>query len=147
VTVIDIDYGYKRLVAQSLKSNVPMGVTVGVHDSAGDYENGVSIAEVAAIHEFGLNGVQRSFLRAYIDANQSEIRALIRQQALLVMRGLSQRIALEQAGQKIAAGVRQYIQGGSVRPALDEQTILRKKSSTPLIDTGALVSAIDSEVK
>lgn len=50
--VEDIDCGYKRIMAE-LTSLASKEVTVGVQSDAGDTKDGFSLADLAAVHEFG----------------------------------------------------------------------------------------------
>ncbi len=145
-TVRDQDYGFRKLVSTRFDTK-GRGVTVGIHDDAGETEGGIKIAEVAAIHEFGLAGTERSFLRAYVDEAESEINDLLRQAGNAVVKGMDPEQALEIAGAKIAAGVRGYIQDGKVTPPSSDETNAKKGSSTTLIDTGALVGSITHKVE
>lgn len=115
----------------------------------------LSLIDVATIHEFG--GIlrdadgnkigeipQRSFLRAWFDANQDRIQAEF-------VRRLDANApdqwprALEQLALWIEAELKRNVRRG-ITPPLSKSTIRRKKSSTPLIDTSQLVNAIMARV-
>ena len=53
---------------------------------------------------------------------------------------------LARLGQKVVGDVQQRMADG-IGPPLDPETVRRKGSSTPLIDTGRLRQSIDSEVR
>lgn len=65
---------------EEFKKNFGKGgayVTVGVHEGAGSYPNGVSVAEVALWNEFGTEKIpERSFLRSALYENLSKIEAM-----------------------------------------------------------------------
>lgn len=108
----------------------------------------LSLLEVAAIHEFGAGAVpQRSFIRATIDAHKGDIEAEIKNLARGVVSGrIDARQALDMLGQKVAGWCQARIAAG-IAPPLKPATIARKGSSTPLINTGQLRSAITWRVE
>jgi hypothetical protein len=109
---------------------------------------GQTIGEIAAEHELGLGVPQRSFLRVFCDQNDKEIRTWLKAAALKIELGAStpdREVGLICA--RIQAGVQEFIANGQVEPPNAPATIARKKSSTPLIDTGQLRSAITWELE
>lgn len=108
----------------------------------------LSLLEVAAVHEFGAGHVPaRSFIRATIDEKRSEIERLQEQLAVKVVEGkITPEDALGLVGAKVAAWCQARIAAG-IAPPLKPATIARKGSSTPLINTGQLRSAITWRVE
>lgn len=146
----DTDRGYTALLARAKTLAEGRRVRVGVLDDGPKREadgdsSKLSLLEVAAIHEFGAPGAgipQRSFIRATVDARRSEIEAIQRALALQVLAGkLTPEAAYELLGAKVAAMVQNRIAEG-IGPSLKPETVDRKGSSTPLIDTGQLRSSI-----
>lgn len=117
------------------------------HRDADGQPGPLTVAEVAAFHELGLGVPERSFVRAWFEANHQEVLNDLRAglQAV-VQRRLTPEQVTDLIGQKCVAGIRQRIVAG-IDPPLAESTIARKKSATPLIDTGQLWSAITWEVR
>ena len=154
-------------------------ITVGVHaddgaaphevandvspGAANDTSSGLTVAEVATFHEFGVSpftvvsgfdedgaasgyehpGVpQRSFIRAWFDESQPFIAQTLVSQMQLVVAG---KLTPEQAGERIAlafeGSMKQRISRG-IPPPNAPSTIARKRSSKPLIHTGQLRGAI-----
>lgn len=123
-------------------------ITVGVHAEDGGAthgEDGLTVAEIAGYHEFGTATVpQRSFVRAWYDEAlaKGELSELFRAELARVVKG---RATEAEAGERIAlkceASIRKRIRA-HIPPPLAQSTIDRKKSSTPLIDTGQLVASI-----
>lgn len=145
-------------------------ITVGIHgeDGADVHRGGsfaadgafepssraLTIAEVAAFHEFGVPpfqlrsgavhpGIpQRSFIRAWFDESQDFIRETLRSQMTQVVAG---KLTAEKAMARIAlafeGSVKQRIARG-IAPPLSRVTIERKGSSKPLIDKGQLRAAV-----
>lgn len=101
------------------------------------------LAVIAAVHEFGLNGMpQRSFLRGAYDDNKQLIDTMMDRIATNSLRkDLSINNALHQLGQVMERKVKEKIVNGPFTPNASE-TIKRKGSSRPLIDTGHLRQSI-----
>lgn len=130
------------------------GVRVGIladepKRSREPQDSGLSLVEVALIHEFGAPAAgipQRSFLRAAIDEHAPDIRRLILAVAARALDGaITPAQALDQIGSKVAGWVQTRIDQG-IAPSLKPETIARKGSSKPLVNVGQLKSAITWKV-
>lgn len=126
----------------------PRTVKVGVLSDQPKEEHGgstgaMSLIEVAAVHEFGTDTVpQRSFIRATVDEHRAEIDALEKHLAAQVLAGeITEEKALNLLGAKVAAWMQARIAQG-IPPELKPETIARKGSSKPLVDTGQLRSSV-----
>lgn len=120
-------------------------VRVGVFASAGS-EKGTTIADIAAIHEFGApkaNIPARSFLRsAFTNDGGAALRAMSERVARSILsEKIDLRRALDALGAWAANAVKVRIRS-NIAPALAKATIVRKGSSKALIDTGRLMNAI-----
>lgn len=121
-----------------------INVRVGIMGTEASSPHGdMSVVEIAAIHEFGLGHVpERSWCRAWADEKTDENKALMRRLARGVATGrwpiakLADQTALAMAG-----SMQERISSG-ISPGLAPETIRRKGSSKPLIDTGQLRSSI-----
>lgn len=142
----DTDKGYaKRLKAIVEAAAGPTLTKVGVIDGKGaeKMHGDLTVGELATIHEFGLGVPERSFLRAWFDQERPAILEALRAAHRQVLLGkLTPKQAGELLGMRFAGQVQKYISDRRVQPELSEQTIKRKGSSVPLIDTGQLRSAI-----
>ena len=117
--------------------------------------SGITLAEVANIHEFGAllknkDGdvigeiPARSFIRAWFDENEARIQGMYLK--LLDKHGPEQwETAVQQLALWIQGEIQRRIRRG-IDPPLAESTKERKKSSKPLIDTGQLVASIMAKV-
>ncbi len=109
----------------------------------------ITLLEVAAIQEFGAPSAhipQRSFVRATVDNNRDAIRKLQSSLAKQIVKGkITKQVALERIGARVEGMIKKAIAAG-IEPANAPSTIARKGSSTPLISTGQLRSAISFEV-
>jgi hypothetical protein len=110
----------------------------------------LTIAYLASIHEFGLGVEERSFIRGWFDAEQDAILKVITDRVLWALRkNKPLLLAAQQAAVKLAAMCQARMVGGWTYKDISDETKRRKKSNTPLIDTGVLKSAIagDSRLK
>ncbi len=153
-TIRDVDHGAKRIVAGLSALN--RTVTVGIHAAEGGAattDGEMTVAEVGAIHEFGLGSPQRSFLRQFVDENRDQLRRMLSGAAREVARGrLTEEQALERFGLAVQGMIRERIVRG-IDPPLADSTKERKREltggtkDTPLILWGQLLSPILHEVR
>jgi phage gpG-like protein len=110
----------------------------------------LKIAEIATIHEFGAPeaGIpERSMLRANDFKNKKKYLQVINRLTTEVFEGKMKPInVLEVVGLMVVSDVKNRIREG-IEPALKPETIRRKGSSKPLIDTGQLVNSVSHQVK
>lgn len=140
-----------------LRKRLPEGmhVKVGVLAGAGGeakHSDSISMIELAAIHEFGspaANIPERSFIRSTFE--RTEVRAALNKAAAkavkVILAGkLTGEQALGQIGAWAANQVKMTIRNrmttGPAEQALATDTIIRKGSTLPLVDTGRLLGAI-----
>jgi len=131
-----------------LRDSTTAKVTVGIHKEQGSKTHGnATNIDVGVFHEFGLGHVpQRSFVRGWVDSEISSIVTVISSPDVKKALVSKQKIPLERVALTLEAMMRARIVRG-IRPELSAQTIARKGSATPLIDTGQLVNSISSRVK
>jgi phage gpG-like protein len=105
---------------------------------------------IGGVHEFGtMNGrvPERSFIRSTMHAQEVKIKgwcaALMKQ---VVELKITVPNALGKLGELLTAEMKRTIRAG-IPPALKQETIDRKGSSKPLIDTGQLLNSITYEVR
>ena len=125
---------------------------MGAEASAQHGESRLTVAIVAAIHEFGGGRVpERSYLRSTFEANQTAYFALIETAVSLSVYGTSTvESALAHVGSVIVADVQQAIRNG-IKPDLSEETLRKKRAKnqpdTPLIATEQMIDAISFAVR
>ena len=166
--VIDEDSGYNRALRALARMTGDPGITLGIHeeDGAEPYQRGsgqtVTTAMIGSFHEFGTldrfdddspagdgrQGVpMRSFLRSTVDENRSKYSKAIAKGIGDVLDGKSTiKRALGRVGAVARGDVQKKIASG-IEPALTAETVERKGSSKPLVDTGQLRQAIDYQVE
>lgn len=106
-------------------------------------------ADIAAVNEFGTEDgsiPERSFMRSTLKQERANIRKLSKKLLAKIVKGqITTDQGLAHLGQYLADRIQQKIV--TLRtPPNDPQTIKRKKSSNPLIDTGQLKNAITYRV-
>lgn len=121
-------------------------VLVGVPTGAGSYEDGLTIATVAAVNEFGSADGKipaRPFLHPAIQEGAPMFRRIAELRLPEVIAGKENLLkALHQMGTLGVSLVQEKITDIRTPPNAPS-TIAKKGSSNPLIDTGALRQSID----
>lgn len=152
--VID-DKIWKDLIKKIGKDLASKGVRVGVLAEKGGNENreGITMVELAAIHEFGSPAAgipERSFIRATFDdaGVQSEQAAL----STKIVKGiLTDRFpvdtGLELLGAWATARIKKFIVAKQITPDISDETKAAKGSTTALVDTGRLINALNHKVE
>lgn len=123
------------------------GQQAGKRSADGDIETSgdLTVAELATIHEFGLGAPERSFIRGFYDLTVSDVRALLVQQ--FSRPGVDPLVAGQLCALKIEAAMKTFINDKvNLEPNTDE-TIKRKGSDVPLVDTGVLRSSITAHAE
>ena len=151
--VVDVDRGYKRLRAWFRREGRRRGshVIVGLRsDGPGGTEHsggeGLTIAEIGSVHEFGLGVPERSFIRATFDERaEAYIRFIERLTGQALDRRGGVRGVLSKLGERAVADIIRRINAG-IPPPLAQATIDRKDSAKQLVDTGQLKQSIDFQV-
>lgn len=137
----------RRLVSQLKESYV----TVGVHEGAGEYEDGTLVAEVALWNEFGTETIPaRSFIRSTLNENATQINAWRREVLAKVLKGeITVRRALETIGYRLRELVKNKI-NSNVPPPNAPSTVAKKKregvAPRTLIETELLLRSIEYRV-
>ncbi len=118
--------------------------TVGVHESAGIYvKDGQTTATVAAANHFGTDHIPA---RPFLDKGVEREKDTITKESLrLLKRGVPIVRVLEAVGTIAVRGIQQQIDE-TFEPPNSPETIKRKGSSHPLIDTGHLRQSISFEI-
>ncbi len=159
VKIRDVDRGYARLVKTVFGFQRPK-VQVGILEREGgeakrpgvgqrEVEAGTTVIQIAEMMEFGFYNIRgdfevlpRSFVRAWADENEAQVRELMRRLMLSVVAGKRQKEDIMNIlGLFCVAGMQARIAEG-IDPPNAPSTVARKGSSTPLINTGQLRSSL-----
>lgn len=123
----------------------PTKVLVGVPKGAGTYEDGLTLATVAAVNNFGsADGLipPRPVLQPAVEKGAPQYQRLAEVMIPKVLSGqMEMRMLLEQMGQLAEGHVKQEITDLR-EPPNAASTIAKKGSDNPLIDTGAFRQSI-----
>lgn len=142
-----IDRGWFKILRQMVtaaRKEVVVGLLAGKVDS-----EGASIADYAAYNEYGTESIPaRPFMSTSFDQNINKISADFNNQSKKLITGtVSANTALTIIGQKQAQRVQSTITNGNFAK-LSPKTVARKKGSTkPLVDTGAMVNAVQISIR
>lgn len=108
-------------------------------------ESGINLAGVAAIHEFGSKDgkiPKRSFMRSWLDKKKKEINKFKLKEYNKIIDCTSDiKMALMRLGEFAQGGIKETIIDLK-SPPLNIKTIQKKKSSSPLIDTGRMLNSV-----
>lgn len=120
-------------------------VLVGVPEGSGSYEDGLTIATVAAVNNFGSADGRipaRPFLQPPVEEGAPMYRRLAEVMLPRVLSGeMEMRTLLEQMGNLAEGHVKQYITDLRV-PKNADSTIAKKGSDNPLVHDGHLRQSI-----
>ncbi len=147
MTVKDIDRGWQAIKREVEKAQ---GQIVAVGILSGSANDGVSIAEYATYNEYGTKNIpSRPFMAISFDEGRAEIDADFKRQTDALVTGkATANAALTIVGQKHVTRIKKTITGRNIPPPLSPKTIARKKgSSKTLVDTGAMVNAVQIELR
>lgn len=127
----------------------PKGLTVGIHEDAGRHDEGrETVAAIGAKNHFGFTNKEgisvpaRPWLDIGVQSGQKKYERAVRQ---TVQQGGSLDDALELVGVFAQSSTQLYVRKLKTPPNTPD-TIARKGSSNPLIDTGQMVQSITSVV-
>ena len=150
--VKDTDKGYKDIKAY-LKALDGAELTVGIHEGfagVGGNPKGSSetIATYAAANEFGTSNIpSRPWMRTAIDEKEGKHREALNRAAKRVLtKGVAPVMALFAVGNTVRNSLIKSIKSGDWEENA-ESTLDQKKSSKPLVDTGAMQRAITHKVE
>lgn len=150
VKLVDRDNGFAALMKAIDATGTGYVVTVGIQeeDEGASYEGGMTLGEVAEANEFGTDRIPaRPFLSSWADEREaSALKEMSADVRSAIKAGTSPAARLDARAQRFAGEVQSRIAGG-IPPPNAESTVERKGSSTPLVDTGQLRSAIRGKVE
>ena len=147
VSVKVVDMGWNdilREVKRSKGREVAVGILTGSVNAEGE-----NIAAYASKNEFGSGNVpSRPFMRIAFDENVDKIGQDFVAQAKQVYTGKrTADQALTVIGIKHADRIKNVITGRDIPPELSPVTVAKKGSTKTLVDTGAMVSAVQISVR
>lgn len=163
--VRDTDRGYRKVITNI--GILDHNITVGVHADEGAAVHrdggGMTIAEIAKAHEFGIpEGAgptdqdpsailpERSFIRSWVDQDGGEFLNEISHQCNAVAAGKKTApVAAKQLAVRAEGQVKKRMIRGEITPKLSEATIAARidNSAIPLVDSGQLVASVQGRAE
>ncbi len=146
MTVKVVDRGWNAMIDR-LDACRKLGSKVGypTAESGETYEDGMTVLDVAVIHEFGApkaNIPQRAHVRAAYDEDLENLARMAKNEMGLIVDGKSTpEESITRLGEYHAGVIKNKIRTGPFVP-LKPQTVRRKGSSAPLIDTGQMINSV-----
>lgn len=141
-----IDHGWMK-IKSDIRELQGQGVKVGLRSSAGSH-NGVLISDIGIYNEFGTSNIpSRPFMRRTSDQSRQFLSPFV---SGLARRMIAQKLTVAQVMSQLGLFYQDKIRN-TIRASKSwaipnaPATIRKKGSSTPLIDTGAMVGAVDYE--
>lgn len=132
---------------KELEQLAKMEVQVGFQADSGSYENGATLAEVAAYNELGTSSTPaRPFMRKSFENHEKELQSACDQVNKTLAKGGTTQQALDELGAFVKGLVQEEIVSGDFAPNADS-TIAKKGSDKPLIDTGFMRQSVNYQVK
>lgn len=132
---------YKQ-INELKKGQVFIGFPEGEATHTGANGESADMALIAAYNEFGTSTTPaRPFLKQTIDGNQDKIKAMCEQTVKDIADGKSTEQCLKQLGAYGVGLVQETIANGSFAPN-NPQTVKKKGSDKPLIDTGQMRQSV-----
>jgi len=150
-SVRETDNGHKALLKRIENSRVTL--TVGIHEAEGGASEGdgdLTVLDVANIHEFGAPAAgieRRSMIADWSDEAEERNLADLQKVGEAVVKGSLPSFSngIDRLGLKFVGDVQVRMREG-IPPELADSTVAAKGSSTPLIDTGQLLTSIRHQV-
>lgn len=121
---------------------------IGFQHGNGTEEDGTDLCDVAAWNELGTSlGIpSRPFIRNTVDLHQDEINQMLDQMAVQVLNGATAEQVLRQMGLYLKRQMQKEIKNGEYVPNAPE-TIRKKKSDKPLIDSDSMRNSVLYQIK
>lgn len=122
-------------------------VRIGFQHGEASEDNGTDICDIAAWNELGTEHIpSRPFLRKSVDENEGKINQFLQAEVQSLANGKTAEALLNEIGNFQKSLVQEKITEGTFAPNA-EQTIRRKGSSKPLIDTGRMRQSVNYVIK
>lgn len=133
---------FERMLEELAKLEVAVGYQEG-----GAYPDGTSVVDVALWNELGtVHSPSRPFMRNSVDGHRDEISRFVQKSVKALTEGKSVEEVLKKIGVFQQKLIRKEIVSGNFEPNSPE-TIARKGSDKPLIDTGLMRQSVNFVIR
>ncbi len=147
VKITDTDRGLGKILA--LADEPRRTIRLGWDEESGE-EHGVSMVELATVHELGTATVpaRHPLLKASTAVSPQVERQLEKLAAGALGKGAKLAEGMDKLARETEQAAKEYLRGGPyLAPPLASETVEAKGQARPLLDTGALIEALKAEVK
>lgn len=146
VSFSDLTPEGKRYFAE-LNKLLKLEVQVGFQEDSGAYEDGTTLAQVAAYNEYGgSDQPARPFMKQSFENHEDKLQKFCDQANQIINKGGTAQAALQRLGVNVRGLVQEEIVSGGFA-ANAESTIRKKGSATPLIDTSFMRQSVNYKIK
>ena len=147
VKITDTDRGLSKVLA--LADEPRRTIRLGWDSESGE-EHGISMAELAIIHELGTATIpaRHPLLRASNATSPQTERQLEKLAAGALGKGQKLAEGMDKLARETEQAAREYLRGGPyLTPPLDPKTVEAKGQARPLLDTGSLIESLKAKVE
>ena len=147
VKITDTDRGLAKVL--SLQDEPRRTIRLGWDEESGE-EHGVSMVELATVHELGTATIpaRHPLLKASTATSPQTERQLEKLATGALGKGQKLAEGMDKLARETEQAAREYLRGGPyLAPPLASETVEAKGQARPLLDTGALVDSLKAEVK
>ena len=147
VKITDVDRGLAKVL--SLADEPKRTIRLGWDEESGE-EHGVSMVELATVHELGTATIpaRHPLLKASTATSPQVERQLERLASGALGKGQKLAEGMDKLARETEQAAREYLRGGPyLTPPLAPQTVEAKGQARPLLDTGSLIDSLKAEVK
>jgi hypothetical protein len=132
---------------EELEKLAKLEVQVGFPSNSGKYEDGATLAEIAAINELGSSTApSRPFMRQSFENHEDELQDACDEVYTVISDGGTTQQGLEELGAYLVGLVQEEILEGGFAPNA-ASTIAKKGSEQPLIDSGYMRQSVHFQIK
>ena len=137
-----------RRLQKALKELGKLECFIGFQRTYASEKDGTDMCDVAAWNELGTSrGIpSRPFIRNTVDLHGDEINQVLDQMVKQILKGQTAEQVLRSMGVYLKGQMQEEIKNGEYVPNAPE-TIKKKGSEKPLIDTGRLRSSVQYQIK
>lgn len=147
VKITDVDRGLAKVL--SLQDEPKRTIRLGWDEESGE-EHGVSMVELATVHELGTATVpaRHPLLRVALATSPQTEKALEKLASGALGKGAKLAEGMDKIARETEQAAKEYLRGGPyLTPPLDSKTVEVKGQARPLLDTGALIESLTAKVE
>jgi len=147
VKITDTDRGLSKIL--SLQDEPKRTIRLGWDSESGE-EHGISMADLATIHELGTSEIpaRHPLLKASVATSPQTEKALERLAAGALGKGAKLAEGMDKIAREAEQAAKEYLRGGPyLAPPLASETVADKGQARPLLDTGSLIESLKAKVE